>query len=118
MPVGVHDSSQTGLVATKRQEKFKSKQYSLSKNPVFFEENGFKVSFFSRILYLLFLLIYRGSQLLQFTTKLNPRPLIFESHDLHFIIPLKVVNSDRNSITITKLFCIRGFVIIPQNKSF
>ena len=51
------------------------------------------------------LLIYRGSQFLQFTTKLNPSPLIFdspkvifESHDLHFIILLKLVNSDTNSI--------------------
>ena len=54
---------------------------------------------------LLFLLIYHGSQFLQFTTKLNPSPLIFdspkvifESHDLHFITLLKVVNCDRNSI--------------------
>ena len=37
------------------------------------------------------------------TTKLNPSPLIFdspkvtfESHDLHFIVLLKVVNSDAN----------------------
>ena len=55
--------------------------------------------------YLLFLLIYRGSQFLQFTTKLNPSLLIFdspnvifESHDLHFMILLKVANSDTNSI--------------------
>ena len=52
-----------------------------------------------------FLLIYRGSQFLQFATKLNPSPLtfdspkvIFKSHDLHFIILLKIVNSDRNSL--------------------
>ena len=52
-----------------------------------------------------FYLIYRGSQFLQFTTKLNPTPLIFdspkvifESHDLHFVMLLKVVNSDTNSI--------------------
>ena len=44
---------------------------------------------------------------LQLTTKLNPSPLtfdspkvIFESHDLHFVILLKVVNSDTNSITL------------------
>ena len=56
---------------------------------------------------LLFSLIYRGSQFLQFTTKLNPNPLIFDSpnvifksHDLHFTILLKVVNSDTNSITL------------------
>ena len=52
-----------------------------------------------------FLFIYRGLQFLQFATKSNPSPLIFdspkvmfESHDLHFIIMLKVVNSDTNSI--------------------
>ena len=53
-----------------------------------------------------FTYIYRGSQLqLQFTTKLNPSPLIFdspkvifESHALHFVILLKVANSDTNSI--------------------
>ena len=49
---------------------------------------------------LLYLLLY----ILQFRTKLNPSALIFdspkvtfESHDLHFIILLKV-NSDANSI--------------------
>ena len=53
----------------------------------------------------LFLLIYRGSQFSQFTTKSNPSPLLFdspkvmfESHDLHFVILLQVVNSDTNSI--------------------
>ena len=63
---------------------------------------------FHTYLYLLFLLVYRGSQFLQFTTKLNPSPLIFdspkvifESHDLHFIILLKVVNSDTNSIIVS-----------------
>ena len=60
-----------------------------------------------------FLLIYRGSQFLQFATKLNPSPLIFdspkvifESHDLHFIILLKVVNSDTNSIILyPRIYC-------------
>ena len=41
-----------------------------------------------------FLLVYRGSQLLQFTTKLNPHPLI----ELNFVILLNVVNSDTDSI--------------------
>ena len=52
-----------------------------------------------------FTYIYRGSQFLQFTTKLNPTPLIlnspkiiFELDDLHFIILLKVANNDTNSI--------------------
>ena len=54
--------------------------------------------------------------ILQFTTKLNPSPLIvespkvtFESHDLHSIISLKIVNSDANSIVL---------YLLPQNKSF
>ena len=62
-------------------------------------------TYFLYHLYLLFLLIYRGSQFLQFATKLNPNPLIFdspkvifESHDVHFVILLEVVNSDTNSI--------------------
>ena len=53
------------------------------------------------------------SQVLQFTTKLNPSPLIidspkviFESHDLHFIILLKVVNNDANSIILyPRIYC-------------
>ena len=52
-----------------------------------------------------FLLTHRVSQFLQFTTKLNPSPLIldspnvtFESHGLHFIMLLKVANSDTDSI--------------------
>ena len=54
---------------------------------------------------LLTFFFYRGSQFLQYTTKLTPSPLIFDSskvifasHDLHFVILLKVANSDTNSI--------------------
>ena len=74
----------------------------------FREKRDFKVSerHFSYVSFTYFFsLIYRGSQFLQFTTKSNPSPLIFdspkatfESHDLHFIILLQVVNSDANSI--------------------
>ena len=60
-----------------------------------------------------------NSQFLQFTTKLNPSPLtldspnvIFESHDLHLIILLKVVNGDTNSIIL------QLFIIVLQNMSF
>ena len=55
-----------------------------------------------------FTYIYRGSQFLQFTAKLNPSPL-------HFIILLKVVNSDTNSII---QYSVADLLLYPQNKSF
>ena len=80
---------------------------------------SFRKSSFICILYSLFLLVHRGLQFLQFTTELNPSPLIFdspevifESHDLHLIILFKVASSDTNSI----ILCPRIYYCTPKGQ--
>ena len=68
-----------------------------------------------------FLLIYRGSQFLQFTTKLNPSKNIRFSESNIRIIRFTLYNTAPKLIQTViqiQLFCIHGFIIIPQNKSF
>ena len=78
-----------------------------------FERNVFKVSelYFSYVSFAYFFYLYIAAHS-SYNLQLNwiqvpqysiPPKVIFQSHELHFIIMLKVVNSDTNSITLLVL---------------